>query len=57
MKPILSLVQSDSWKNVLNGKNRDDFTGGLIFGESIGIFVTQVGENSMRNLMNQKWMK
>jgi len=49
MKPILSLVQSDSWKNVLNGKNRDDFAWSVIFGESIGIFVTQVGEKGMRD--------
>lgn len=48
MKPILSLARSDSFKNLLNDKNGDDFALGMVFGESMGIFVTQVGENSRR---------
>jgi len=54
MKPILSLVQSDSWKNVLNDKNRDDFAWGIIFGESIGIFVTQIWEKGMRDFVESE---
>ncbi len=48
MKPIISLARSDSFKNLLNDKNGDDFALGMIFGESVGIFVTQIGENGMR---------
>lgn len=48
MKPIISLARSDSFKNLLNDKNGDDFALGMIFGESMGIFVTQVGESGMR---------
>ena len=45
MKPIISLARSDSFKHLLNDKNGDDFALGMVFGESIGIFVTQCGEN------------
>lgn len=45
MKPIISLARSDSFKHLLNDKNGNDFALGMVFGESIGIFVTQCGEN------------
>ena len=45
MKQITSLARSDSFKQLLNDKNGNDFALGMVFGESIGIFVTQCGEN------------
>jgi|APSaa5957512622_1039677.scaffolds.fasta_scaffold160652_2 hypothetical protein len=48
IKPIISLARSDSLKNLLNDKNGDDFAIGMIFGESMGIFVTQVGDSGRR---------
>ena len=45
MKPIISLARSDSFKDLLNDKNGDDFALRMVFGESIGIFVTPCGEN------------
>ena len=45
MKPIISLAWSESFKHLLNDKNGDDFALGIVFGESIGVFVTQYREN------------